>query len=227
MKKYNLSKIMKRAWRIKKEDNRNVFALCLKMAWEEEKAIGNKKVNLEADFRIVKNNDGFIRVKTPYIPALVSDLKAETKTRRWDSFNKVWTLSEEETDTVKRLMKKYENSYVVTEKEISEEETKIRFFVDGRMVSEDAEEVVEELKALSDKDFRNLVYIYNGKTIDIHFGVIKETRLEMRKNKNILIYKNMFFRNNVTIQQVEGLVWRLSEYPDDVLKSLRANNLFR
>lgn len=31
----NLSKIMKRAWEIKKEDNRNIFGLCLKIAWEE------------------------------------------------------------------------------------------------------------------------------------------------------------------------------------------------
>ena len=33
----NLSKIMKRAWEIKKEDSRNIFSLCLKMAWEEAK----------------------------------------------------------------------------------------------------------------------------------------------------------------------------------------------
>ncbi|MBU9724506.1 hypothetical protein [Diplocloster modestus] len=37
MKKYDLRKIMKRAWEIKKEDSRNIFALCLKMAWEEAK----------------------------------------------------------------------------------------------------------------------------------------------------------------------------------------------
>ena len=33
----DLRKIMKRAWEIKKEDNRNIFSLCLKMAWEEAK----------------------------------------------------------------------------------------------------------------------------------------------------------------------------------------------
>ena len=38
----NLSKIMKRAWEIKKEDNRNIFGLCLKMAWDEAR-------NLNAD----------------------------------------------------------------------------------------------------------------------------------------------------------------------------------
>ena len=43
MKKYNLSEIMKRAWEIKKEDNKNIFAICLKMAWEEAKK-GVKKM---------------------------------------------------------------------------------------------------------------------------------------------------------------------------------------
>lgn len=38
MKKYNLSNIMKRAWEIKRENSRNVFGACLKMAWAEAKA---------------------------------------------------------------------------------------------------------------------------------------------------------------------------------------------
>lgn len=38
MKNEMMSKIMKRAWEIKKEDINNVFGLCLKMAWEETKA---------------------------------------------------------------------------------------------------------------------------------------------------------------------------------------------
>lgn len=37
MKKYNLSKIMKRAWEIKRQDINNIFAICLEMAWTEEK----------------------------------------------------------------------------------------------------------------------------------------------------------------------------------------------
>lgn len=41
--KYNRKEIMKRAWEIKKEDNRNLFSICLKMAWEEAK--GMKKEN--------------------------------------------------------------------------------------------------------------------------------------------------------------------------------------
>ena len=39
MKKYNLSNIMKRAWEIKKENSRNVFGACLKMAWAEAKSV--------------------------------------------------------------------------------------------------------------------------------------------------------------------------------------------
>ena len=35
--KYDLKKIMSRAWEIKKENSRNIFSLCLKMAWEEAK----------------------------------------------------------------------------------------------------------------------------------------------------------------------------------------------
>lgn len=37
MKKYNLHRIMRRAWQIKKENERNIFSLCLKMAWAEAK----------------------------------------------------------------------------------------------------------------------------------------------------------------------------------------------
>ena len=33
-----LSKIMRRAWEIKKQDSRNIFSLCLKMAWGEVKS---------------------------------------------------------------------------------------------------------------------------------------------------------------------------------------------
>ncbi len=35
--KYNKSQIMKRAWEIKRQDNKNIFSLCLKEAWKEEK----------------------------------------------------------------------------------------------------------------------------------------------------------------------------------------------
>lgn len=37
MKKYDLHRIMRRAWQIKKKNERNIFSLCLKMAWAEAK----------------------------------------------------------------------------------------------------------------------------------------------------------------------------------------------
>lgn len=39
MAKYNLSKIMTRAWELKKENTENIFGECLKMAWSEAKGI--------------------------------------------------------------------------------------------------------------------------------------------------------------------------------------------
>lgn len=38
-----LSKVMKRAWEIKRQDSRNIFALCLKMAWAEVKGMKELK----------------------------------------------------------------------------------------------------------------------------------------------------------------------------------------
>lgn len=35
--KYNLSNIMKRAWEIKKENEKNIFAICLQISWDEAK----------------------------------------------------------------------------------------------------------------------------------------------------------------------------------------------
>lgn len=37
--KYDISKIMKRAWEIKNEDCRNIFGECLRVAWAEAKAM--------------------------------------------------------------------------------------------------------------------------------------------------------------------------------------------
>lgn len=53
--KYDLKKIMKRAWEIKREDKDNIFGLCLKLAWgEAKKEEGGKKVVLEGSEKQVK-----------------------------------------------------------------------------------------------------------------------------------------------------------------------------
>lgn len=43
MKKYNLSKIMKRAHEIKKENRNYIWSICLKAAWAEEKSHKSEK----------------------------------------------------------------------------------------------------------------------------------------------------------------------------------------
>lgn len=42
MKKYNKAEIMRRAWEIRRQDDRYLFGLCLKMAWDEAKGIIKK-----------------------------------------------------------------------------------------------------------------------------------------------------------------------------------------
>lgn len=42
---YNLARIMKRAWELKKENKMNIFSFCLRMAWSEEK--GEKVMTLD------------------------------------------------------------------------------------------------------------------------------------------------------------------------------------
>lgn len=63
MKKYDLRKVMKRAWEIKKEDSRNIFGLCLKMAWEEIKKEDNKitweKIEKAADEEVAGYANGW------------------------------------------------------------------------------------------------------------------------------------------------------------------------
>lgn len=48
MKNYNLSKIMKRAWEIRRQHKDNDFALSLRMAWEEAKTTGSNILTVKA-----------------------------------------------------------------------------------------------------------------------------------------------------------------------------------
>ena len=54
--KETLKKVMKRAWEIKREDSRNIFAECLKMAWAEI-----KKVAKAGKIQIVEIKQWFLR----------------------------------------------------------------------------------------------------------------------------------------------------------------------
>ena len=48
MKNYNLSKIMKRAWEIRRQHKDNDFALSLRMSWEEAKTTGSNILTVKA-----------------------------------------------------------------------------------------------------------------------------------------------------------------------------------
>lgn len=55
MKKLTISKskVMKRAWAIKKENSKNIFALCLKMAWQQAHEALNKRIEEDAAKKVV------------------------------------------------------------------------------------------------------------------------------------------------------------------------------
>lgn len=55
--KETLRKVMKRAWEIKKQDNKNIFALCLRMAWAEVKKTTCETRFMIADWFMNKNID--------------------------------------------------------------------------------------------------------------------------------------------------------------------------
>lgn len=58
MRKYDLSVIMKRAWELKKEDSNNIFSICLKMAWEEEKGQDKEvKISIKSWFQSKMENE--------------------------------------------------------------------------------------------------------------------------------------------------------------------------
>lgn len=94
MKKANLSSIMKRAWMIKKLDSRNIFGLCLKMAWAEYKALNSEEIS----FSFVKGEVFTVNQVTGVISGKTYSVKEDLKKNfgaKWDSKNKVWTAQPE------------------------------------------------------------------------------------------------------------------------------------
>jgi len=52
--KYNMSRIMKRAWAIKAEDARYIFSMCLRMAWAEVRNGENKEMTKEEKIKVLE-----------------------------------------------------------------------------------------------------------------------------------------------------------------------------
>lgn len=88
MKKYNLSKIMKRAWEIKKEDVKNIFSICLQMAWKEIKKGVNKMKELIGS---EKQIEWAGRIRTT-VNAIVESIKVQTVGRKTNEIleNIIW-----------------------------------------------------------------------------------------------------------------------------------------
>lgn len=55
-----LRRVMKRAWELKKEDERNLFSCCLKMAWKEVKYTSCFKRLKKAFAKFEERNNGFV-----------------------------------------------------------------------------------------------------------------------------------------------------------------------
>lgn len=50
MKKYDLSKVMKRAWELKKENTKNIFSVCLQISWKEIKEGAKMRKEITKDY---------------------------------------------------------------------------------------------------------------------------------------------------------------------------------
>ena len=68
MKKYDKSEIMKRAWEIKREDGRNLFAACLEMAWKEVKAANIVNHLIDLGYRVWKEKRIYINNFENFVP---------------------------------------------------------------------------------------------------------------------------------------------------------------
>lgn len=81
MKKYNLSQIMKRAWEIRKNNRKNIFSLCLRMAWKEAKkgASMEEIKKLVETYRIEEADGNRIKVNvnpTKLFPEEIQNIKS-------------------------------------------------------------------------------------------------------------------------------------------------------
>lgn len=153
MKNINLSKIMKRAWELKKENENNIFSLCLKQAWKENK--GGNNMRIETWF------DGNTFPKKEELKALGAV---------WNNDGKIWEMQgipETNIEGVKRHMKIYITSeseikkaveIATSEYKIQKSPFKISTFVAARITpditkvsKEDASKIRKAIRAEASK----------------------------------------------------------------------------
>ena len=93
--KETLKKVMKRAWEIKREDKRNIFGECLRMAWVEIKAAAKNVVFTKIAPWFLKKMDSvtFMALESGIC---VGDMVIEKETEKaicvsteWDGYRKM------------------------------------------------------------------------------------------------------------------------------------------
>ena len=94
--KYDLSKIMKRAWEIKREDSKNIFGICLEMAWEEAKKAASKKVAVIKDWFLNKkfgseasHFSNSIEIEKEIVPEPFFEIKHYSRNYKGQNINRI------------------------------------------------------------------------------------------------------------------------------------------
>ena len=122
MKKYNLSVIMKRAWEIKREHKDNIFATCLKMAWEEIKS--PKRITMN----VIRNETFTIDMETGMVTGKTYHARTflkENFNAKWDGY--CWTIDIEKLHRELTTCAGYYKKYIVAEKEIASQKLVNRY----------------------------------------------------------------------------------------------------
>lgn len=89
MKKYNLSKIMKRAWELVKKSALTISS-GLKKAWEEAKTMEQKLVELVGSPKQIAWAEDIRKNMISYLSALVRKYEAEDRPARAEKELKIW-----------------------------------------------------------------------------------------------------------------------------------------
>lgn len=125
-KKYDLRKIMRRAWEIKFRNRDNIFGLCLKMAWEEEKAhVAKKEARVEKKAAILKLRDSEIKS--------VSEMKLPELTG-----------SEKQVAWAKKIRNRVQRTFII----LAKEEEYTRWFIkkDGEYICVQMQEAFDAMR---------------------------------------------------------------------------------
>lgn len=104
---------MKRAWEIKKQDSRNIFSLCLRMAWNEAKGMKIKMCVVGKETFVIDSVTGIVTGKTYNAKEFLKDnFDAE-----WDGANKQWTVNTDKLNDEFTKYADYYKKYIVSKTE--------------------------------------------------------------------------------------------------------------